>query len=550
MDRGLCCSIHRNFPIFHISVSQNDKKKLQCVKCFSNKNMQIEFLLIQDIIQSGNNTFIENWPPLSNEQLRKDLIDLNNDIKDFNKPIEEFYDSLTKEIIKIISEKKKQQLIQAQNVYELKSFIISQYQQMAQIDKIKELIVQENQQIEKVEQDLQEQIDSQFKQQEEYTCKLSYMMNQYKLISKIDDLRAAQMKGNILESLKITNILPQNNFNYGDELDLIKLGNFDEYAQKVDEEVIINKKYQIILDDLLGQIAICNKELIQKISQKDWFLDDFLIKQQAFLMNIQINQAEFLKDIYKTTTNLQNQMAKNIQLLKSPDFKYFSEFDKLKLKDENFFIFSNYRNSIDHLKAHYFPKLLVEKIKYGQISDQFFLNFTLNPNKKYLFKINFQKKNLNSNFYVGLISVQNTQNKDLRQEGLGFDISCSKQKTQKIIEQQQRFSQISSDLEILKIYILNQNMSLSIIDKIKEQNQISDFEQEMVFTLEFRICLKDILLQYHNCQNKSKIYKADNQKQIKVDGKYHFGFQFVNGSIGDKIEIQDFQELDQFPSSN
>ncbi|EAS02551.1 hypothetical protein TTHERM_00630710 (macronuclear) [Tetrahymena thermophila SB210] len=317
MNRDLCCNIHKNYPIFHINILENEKTKLQCVKCISYKKIEAEFLLLQDIIEFDSNWFFENWPPLSNQQLRNDIIDLKNNETDFNQQIEEFYESLTQEVIQIISQKKKQQLIQAQKVYELKSDIIEQYQQLAQIDKMKECLVQENQQIEKIEEDLKEQINSQLKKKEEYTSLLSCMMKQYELISKLDDIRTAQLKENILEILKVVNLLPQNNFNSSTEKEEFRFENIESYKKKLEEELQINKQDQIKVQTLINQLNLCKIELIQKMNQKDWFLDNFLEGQQFLFQNTELEQLIFIKDSYM---NL-NEKKKQKENINFKDFR-------------------------------------------------------------------------------------------------------------------------------------------------------------------------------------------------------------------------------------
>ncbi|KAL4461916.1 hypothetical protein ABPG74_000761 [Tetrahymena malaccensis] len=519
MDKSLLyCSIHKNYPIYHINILDQDSTKLKCVKCISDISMQIKFLLIQDIMESSDNTFFKNWPPLSNEQLRQDINQLYNEDQDLNKPIEEFYNSLTQEIIKIISEKKKQQLILAQRAYELKSIIIEQYLKMASIDKIKECFVQENQQVEKIEQDLQEQINSQFQKKEEYTLKLLCMMKKYQLISKLDYQRTAQIKQNILEVFKIINLLPENNSNFGDEINTSTLNNFDSQLLKVEEELENNKKYQIKVDNLIAQLDICNKQLIQKINQSNWFLEDFLQEQQTLLLDTQINQAEFFEDVYKNAKELKRIMAQKLLPLGQTKFKYFNMFKYNLILSDNAFLFSNYNNSNNYIKADIISKLQVQRFRTGQSYVQCFLNYQLNPKKKYLFKINFKRTNLNSLLYFGLANVTKIHNQDFSQEELGF----------KIAQVQQFFFFGQSN---------NQN-----------SQEIFDFEKEMSFTFQLKIYLEDKLIQCQNDNNKFKIYKVQNQDVIKLDQKYLLGFQFLNDYLGDSIEIQNYEELDEFPN--
>ncbi|EAS06834.1 hypothetical protein TTHERM_00904010 (macronuclear) [Tetrahymena thermophila SB210] len=521
MNRGHCCNIHQGYPILYISLLENEKEKLQCARCISNKKMQVELLLLQDVSEFDSNQFFEIWPPLSNESLRKDIIDLKSKETDFNQLIEEFYESLTKEVIQIISQKKKEQLIQASKVYQQKSELIEQYQQMAQIDKMKECLVQENQQTDKIEQDLKEHINSQFQKKDQYTSQLSYMMKQYELISKLDDVRTAQLKANIFEILKAVNLLPQNNFNFGTENEELRIENIEAYKKKIEEELQINKQDQIKTEILIDQLNLCKNELIQRMNQKDWFLDNFLKEQQTFILNNQLNQVQFIKDIYRNTNDLQNLMTNHIQKLGQKDFKYFSELNyNLKLKNEDVFIFSTNNNSSNYILTNKKSKFMVERVKYGNYNVQCFLNFTFNPKKKYIFKINFFKSEQNSTFYFGLITVNNLHIKDLDEEGLGFRIG--NQQKQSLLFGGSLFANNA----------INQNFNLN--------NNV---------TLEFRFCLESNLIQYRYCNNDSQFQNVQNNNQIKTDQKYYFGVQFFSNNVGDMFEIIELEELNEFPDN-
>ncbi|EAS06830.1 hypothetical protein TTHERM_00903970 (macronuclear) [Tetrahymena thermophila SB210] len=555
MNRGICCNIHKNYPIFLLNLLEKEKSKLQCVKCISNKKIEAEFLLLQDIIEFDSNSFLENWPPLSSDSLRKDIIDLKNNETDIKQHIEEFYESLTQEVIQIISQKKKEQLIQAQKVQEFKSDIIEQYQEMASIEKMKECLVQENQQTEKIEQDLNEQINSQFQKKEKYTSQLSYMMKQYQFISKLDEVRTAQFKANILEILKVVNLLPKNNFNFGTEKEEFRFENIEAYKKKIEEELQINNYEQIKIQILIDQLNLCKKELIQKMNQKNWFLDNFLKEQQTLLLNNQLNQAQFMKDIYKNTIDIQNLMTNQIKQLGQKNFKYFSEFNyNLKLKNDDAFIFSKQNNSSNYLQTNKQSKFMVERVKDENYNVQCFLNFTFDPKKKYLFKVNFSKSNQNSTFYVGLITVNNLHTKDLDEEELGFRIGSQEKKyNQNNIFglKQQVNSQFPKQNYFGQVNLSFNNLSTPIFSQQSKQNQpIIDLTQEEIkSSLEFRVCLENNLIQYRNCNNKSQFQNVKNNNKIKNGQRYHFGVQFLSDNVGDMFEIIELEELNEFPNN-
>ncbi|KAL4475842.1 hypothetical protein ABPG72_011403 [Tetrahymena utriculariae] len=366
MNKNLSCNIHSNYPIFHIDLLEGAKKKLQCIKCISIKKRVVSNLLIPEIINFDEKPFLENWPPLSDELLRKKIIDLKNDNKDLNQSIVDFYDQLTQEINQILSEKKKEQLINAQKIYELKDQIIEQYQKMASINQIKSCIIQESQELEKIEQDLKDLIDSQFSKKEEYTSILSCMMQQYELISQFDIFQPTLIKQNILEILKIVDLIPQKQFNFRSEIDSFRFDNINTLTKRVEEENKIIQKDKKTVENLVEQLQACNEQLIKKINSKGWRLDSIII--------------------------------------------------------------SILRNSSDYLSVQLNTqsKYQIERIKNGQQFVSCFFNYILKPQKKYIIRINLFGSNEQSKFFLGLISTQNLDKFDLSQKGLGFLINSIK----------------------------------------------------------------------------------------------------------------------------
>ncbi|KAL4478373.1 hypothetical protein ABPG74_006608 [Tetrahymena malaccensis] len=696
MNKYLSCNLHSNYPIFHINLLEGALQKLQCVKCISIKQGPMNNLLIPEIINFDDKSLTENWPPLSDEQLRKKILDLKIDNRDLNKSILQFYDQLTQEINQILSQKKKDQLIKAERIYELKAQIVEQYQKMASIDKIKSCIIQEDEQLQKIEQDLKDLIDSQISKKQEYTSILSCMMQQYELISQIDFIKPSLIKQNILEILKIVNLLPQHTFNFTNQNDIYSNDNINTYKQKVEEEQKIIKKDIQKVEQLVQQLHLCNESLIKNMYSKDWYLDDFLVKQQKLLITTQINQAQFLRDVNQTAFQLKSLITQNLQNL-GQNSKYFNKFIySLQLKNNNI-IFSSLRNSSDYLSVtlNSLSKFQIERIQNGQENVSCYFNYILKPHKKYIFKINLFSTNKQSKFAVGLISKQNINKFDLNEKGLGFLLNNQNQKifsgidllsinqNQNEIGQikqlpsnaqnemqdqfqlpipknekqiiapslpqkgQQLISQISINqrlqpsifncnkdksifmptqklqkngislfqgLEQTKIQSSNlfannknyqsispnqnKEKSLDIQPQQQQQESLIQLEKpipqqeqliianlsppllqlkpkekppikkkkaptsqikysslfnnvecfDSIQTLEFRVCLNDQLIQYCDNSNKSLFHQFENKNSINKYDQYHFGFEFYKDYIKDKLEILDFQELDEFPN--
>ncbi|KAL4478366.1 hypothetical protein ABPG74_006601 [Tetrahymena malaccensis] len=588
MNSNLYCEIHKNYPIFHIDLLEGAEKKLQCVKCISLKKRTMNNLLIPEILSFDDKSFLANWPPLSDEQLRKKIIELNKKNEDLNKYILNFYEELTDQINKILSDKKKEQLINAQNIYELKEQIIEQYQKMASIDKIKSCLVQENQSFQKIEQDLKDLIDSQLRKKEEYTFILSNMMDQYEIISKLDIIQPNMIKQNIFEILKIVNLLPQNNFKFRQGFDILNYDNKNNYSKIVEEEKKIIQSDTNRVKNLLEQLHICNEQLTKKMNSKDWYLDEFLVDQQKFVLTTQINQADFLRDVNQNAFQLKSLMTQHVEKLGQTNFKYFDEFIySLLLKDDNI-KFSSLRNSSNYLSVHLNSlfKYQIERVKNGSGFVSCYFNYALKQNKKYIFRIKMYFTNQQSKFYVGLISTQYLNTYQLSQSGIGFLLDStnngifSQNTSQRVASNlfQAPRQQIQQPRSLFQASEQEQSLFTNIFSGFQQQqqaqsqaqslfsngftNQISNnqsfpFQAQAVQSdnaqsyvsiadLEFRICQEDQLIQYSDYPNKSKVNQQKNQ--IVINQQYHFGFEFQGDYIRDKIEILEFQELDEFPN--
>ncbi|KAL4475841.1 hypothetical protein ABPG72_011402 [Tetrahymena utriculariae] len=511
MISDLFCDIHNNFPIYHIDLKNDSKKKLQCIKCVSNQKMEVDLLLLPDVINFDEKLFIENWPPLSDELLRDKIISLNNDTKDLSNTILDFYDKLTQEVIQILDEKKKQQLIQAQQVYDLKDKIIEQYCQMASLDKIKQCFIQENKQLEKIEQDLKNQIDSQHSKKDEYTSILSLMMQQYELISQLNIEKSNQIKQNILQILKILNLIPQNNFDSGNEINISRKNDQNNLWQKLQEENEIIQKDNQIIDNLIKQLDFCNNYLIQFINQIDWQLDGFLLNLQTFTIKNQIDSAEKLKDLDMSVCESQLLIQKHISQFQQKDLKAFNEFQQNQKQQDNIFISpKNIQNNDKGLLANFQfqAKLQVQKINQELNNSQCLIDYLLKPEKKYVLRINFHKSNIQSDFLIGIISDMDKQQL-LDKQGIGYKLN-------------------------------------TFLNSLVAQTKKNQTERQLAFTIEFRICIKDKTFKLTDFPNYFISYLVSNQ-QIQSDGKYYFGIQFLSNSFGNKLEIVDYQELDEYP---
>ncbi|KAL4511443.1 hypothetical protein ABPG73_008521 [Tetrahymena malaccensis] len=232
MNKEFNCDIHTNYPVLLVDLLKDASKKLKCGTCISDSNQQMNFLFIPDIKNHKEDTFFKTWPPLSDENLRKKIIELKNEHIDYNEKIIQFYEQFKKQIDQILSDKMKQQLLDAQKIYDFKDKIIEQYCKLAEIKKLNECLNQENKQTIQIEEDLKQIIDSQFSKINEYTSILSNMMKQYELINQLNFENPNQVKNDIFKILETINVIPQNNFNFSEEADMFSIESIQIYKKK------------------------------------------------------------------------------------------------------------------------------------------------------------------------------------------------------------------------------------------------------------------------------------------------------------------------------
>ncbi|KAL4484907.1 hypothetical protein ABPG74_020084 [Tetrahymena malaccensis] len=371
MNKEFNCDIHTKYPIILVDILQESSKKLKCGKCISEQNQQMNFLFIPDIIDHKENSFFKAWPPMSDENLRKKIIELKNEHIDYNEKIVEFYDQFTEQIVRILSEKKKQQLKEAQKIYDFKDKIIEQYCKLADIEKLDECLNQENKKIVEIEQDLKKIIDSQFSKKKEYTSILQNMMKQFDLINQLNYENPNQLKKNIVQIVETINLFPYNNFNFSEEIDMFSIESVEICQKKLDQQLKINRNYSII-----------HKNLIQ-------------------LLNIFQRQLKFI--------NYPQDILNNC---------YFS----------NFINISNINNSQNSISAQLCPDKSVYQIiltNHVWCNSQCYIYRMLKPNKKYEIIIQFNKFQQSSQYFIGLMPQLDSNKKYLNQINLGFEIEHS-----------------------------------------------------------------------------------------------------------------------------
>ncbi|KAL4506279.1 hypothetical protein ABPG73_017013 [Tetrahymena malaccensis] len=154
IQQSIKCKNHQLKDIEFIQVNEvlsqpKDKNIFYCSQCI-NSDIQfkgINYLLIEQIIQEGSTNILQKWPPVNDNQVLQNLIDLSsgqNDQFDYVEQITQYFKHLKDELISQLDEIQKKMIIKANNYQLNKEAIIKEYQEISSILKLRELLQNNN----------------------------------------------------------------------------------------------------------------------------------------------------------------------------------------------------------------------------------------------------------------------------------------------------------------------------------------------------------------------------------------------------------------------
>ncbi|EWS76710.1 zinc carboxypeptidase family protein (macronuclear) [Tetrahymena thermophila SB210] len=148
--QNLKCEKHQGKYLQFIQVndllhqSNSDKPLFYCSSCF-NHDIQfkaINYLMIDQIIQEADNSIIPKWPPVNNQEIILNLIDLtqNQSKQDYIIQITDFFDQFKQEFIAKIDIMQKKMINETLKLPFDKEQIIKKYQEISNILQFKQLL--------------------------------------------------------------------------------------------------------------------------------------------------------------------------------------------------------------------------------------------------------------------------------------------------------------------------------------------------------------------------------------------------------------------------
>ncbi|KAL4506281.1 hypothetical protein ABPG73_017015 [Tetrahymena malaccensis] len=283
------CKKHQLKDIEFIQVNEilsqpEDKNIFYCSQCI-NSDIQfkgINYLLIEQIIQEGSSNILQKWPPVNDNQVLQNLIDLvsdYNDQFDFVKQITDYFTSLKDELIIQLDDIQKKMIIKANNYQFNKEIIIKKYQEISSILKLRELLQDNNNLDASTLEKFRSFIAKQESEKKENTELLQNL---------IDQINTRQQK----ISFELPKIIKEQIFSLANQISFFDEENQTQQNLNQRSQRIIENKQQNV-DQLMKLISnksnFCSNEFLDSI-KKDLNKFSFLIQTSTFSSMFQINK--------------------------------------------------------------------------------------------------------------------------------------------------------------------------------------------------------------------------------------------------------------------
>ncbi|KAL4453935.1 hypothetical protein ABPG74_003818 [Tetrahymena malaccensis] len=274
------CSKHPNSKVKYILVdtldNSSEQKMFYCDYCV-NSDLSfkgINYLLINEIIQSGSNKIIQKWPPVKNHSILEQLIkvtEVSQDESSLMDKIEYSFTQLKDKIVQQIDFCQKQMMNKASNLPLQKQDILSQYQQLSQIHKLRSYLLQNNVDLQEIETYCRNLVQSMCSQKESNTIQLQSILQVCQSSRSI--LNFQQLES--IQSVILDMITSIDLFN-PNTLSIKNLNDQQIQEQQLQQQVNSEKSYEKIMKLIDNKSNYCSQEFLQPLKKVLEQLNPFL----------------------------------------------------------------------------------------------------------------------------------------------------------------------------------------------------------------------------------------------------------------------------------
>ncbi|KAL4464898.1 hypothetical protein ABPG74_011459 [Tetrahymena malaccensis] len=261
------CPLHPKNWIVSLSTNPYSTQFLQCARCLSQNPNQNTLDLIS-IIEDNEKTVFHNWPIQGDIQLQQNIqnaFQTDFSVEGLQSQITTYFENLKKSVILKINEKEQQMMQQAKSLWNINGQVIIQYNQFAEKDNLKKIIIEQNEDFNKQNLLLKETICRIYNNQNSYKQVLEETINRFEAIKSLINFDTAkQINQNILELV--------------DSIDMFVIKNFQDIkfqTNNQNKDAEFDNMHQIRVKDLTtsqlimklmsNKMNYCSEELIEKL---------------------------------------------------------------------------------------------------------------------------------------------------------------------------------------------------------------------------------------------------------------------------------------------
>ncbi|KAL4477471.1 hypothetical protein ABPG74_002621 [Tetrahymena malaccensis] len=195
------CQFHPQHNIHFIKLSLEKAAELKCDECILNESYKKDLISIQTIRFCQDDHIFMNWPPLSNNELLKEIKELVTMNSIIIEQIESEFDKISKQITTYLLSEKKKMIQRALRFSEQVEEITQSYQKIADINKLKEHINFNQENIQSQINKLQSFVNKLMKQKDQNTTILQEHLNSIYDEQNKNDIFYHQVQSQIQEQI-------------------------------------------------------------------------------------------------------------------------------------------------------------------------------------------------------------------------------------------------------------------------------------------------------------------------------------------------------------
>ncbi|EAR89131.1 hypothetical protein TTHERM_00576820 (macronuclear) [Tetrahymena thermophila SB210] len=303
------CPKHNEYPLDLLYITNKSNQHEICYMCFQSYPIKKEEIInIRQILFAKEDTVLQNYPPLENQNLYTQLINIFNEQMILDQSIikiQQFFKEFEEKLIGIIKQLQRDMENKIENIKYLKKQLVETYNSISQKSELKNYFQNNN----KDNSALHDLISKKFDELPENTQKIKELIDKFNTYK-----RSVNFDGPVKIEEAVISLMNQ--------IDFFSDFNAEKYTQIIfQQELNDNHKYQLLntskqkktnvdylLELIKNQTNYCNNSSYDEIQK--------LLKKYSLLLNqIELNQPIWEEAKRNSFVNLSDQQLERVRLI-------------------------------------------------------------------------------------------------------------------------------------------------------------------------------------------------------------------------------------------